>query len=116
MEVIWSWFMSWTWWQYILFGMALWFSTQNFILPDPWSVWLALRKNGPMALMPFGVLAVVVGVINLVIWLWKSVDFVFTPVHIAPWLWLVLAAGVIILVVYVIVRRAQNLPLIPRRS
>lgn len=100
-----NWFFALPWWVHILVGMALWFSIQNFVLFDDWSVWLAKRENGPMALMPFGVVALIVGIVNLVVWLFKSIDLVWVPMTVAPWLWYAIVFGVIVVIVFFVTRR-----------
>ncbi len=103
-----NWFYLLPWWAHVLIGMAIWFSIQNFVLPDPWSVWLALRKNGPTALLPFAVVALLIGLINVAIWLYKSVRFVWVPNTIAPWLWLLVVFGVIVVVVFFAIRNHKS--------
>lgn len=102
------------WWGWLVIGVAAWFSVQNFVLPDDWSVWLAKRKNGLTAILPLAIAALIVGLGNV---LWASgLAFVaaFKQITIAPWVWWLLLAGAIFVALFVFVRWFNSRPVVRR--
>lgn len=107
--------MSQDYWLGLATGIVVWFIVNNFVLPDPWSTWLGLRRNFPTVLMPFGVALALVAVINLIYGSGWALIQAFNLVHFAPWVWWTLASGVAIILIYTIARRLMNRPWLPWR-
>jgi len=53
------------WWLWLFIGAFLWAVTNSFILPDGLSQQWALRKNTPFALLPFGIVLLIVWIANM---------------------------------------------------
>lgn len=102
------------WWVWFLVGGAFVFVVQTFILPDGWSTWLALRRNGLTALLPFGLLALAIGIGNFLWALCLATIAAFKQITVAPWVMWLLLAGVFISALYELVRRRNNRPVTRR--
>lgn len=103
------------WWAWFLFGGAFWFAVQNFVLPDPWSIWLAVRRNGLTILLPFAALAFLIGFGNLAVASVIAFVAAFKQIIIAPWVWWSLLAGIFVLDLYLLVWRRHNRPIVRRK-
>jgi len=89
-------------------GMVLWFVVQNLILPDEWAIWLARRRNFPVAVLPVGIVLLVIASVPLVYaFLWSFIQ-AFGLVRIERWVWTILAVGVAITAVCLMVVRWLN--------
>lgn len=53
---------------FMILGAVIWQLIDSFGLPDPWSIWLAARKNVPGWLIWIGGVFFAIGVIFLVYW------------------------------------------------
>lgn len=78
------------------------------IVPDPWAVWLATRKNLPTWLMPFGLVALLVGLGNLTYAVGAAVLAALANTRVAPWVWLATLVGAVVLIVFFLLRRHNN--------
>lgn len=96
------------WWGWFLAGAATWFFINTFGLPDPWSVWLALRENGLVALLPFGILFLLVGGWNLMVGAWLVFFEAISRLQISGYVWVAVVAGLILSIPGAIVLRRRR--------
>ena len=79
------------------------------IVPDELAksaaTWVVTRKNVPTMLMPFGIIALVVGLGGLAVALYAA----FSNLRVVPGIWLLIVAGVLVIGLYFATHR-------PRRS
>lgn len=83
------------------------------IVPDPWSRWFVSIRNVPTWMLPFGIVLLVVALGNLLIaggWAFLQA---LGLVSIAPWVWIALAVGVVVVAIFTIVRRLRQQPVQP---
>lgn len=78
------------------------------VVPDKWAIWLATRKNLPTWLMPFGVLGLLLGLGNLLYALGAAVVEALANTKVAPWVWYVTLAGLIVVVMFFVVHRLRG--------
>lgn len=102
--------MSQEFWLGVATGTVVTIFVLSLVVPNRWATWLVTRSNLPTVLMPFGVLLLSLAVINLVYGLGWAILRALGLVQIATWVWLALAAGVLILAIYIGVRRALRQP------
>ena len=84
------------WWAVALGSSLLTLLFLAAVLPDHWAMWLVARRNVPTELLPFGVVALVIGVAILA---WALIQ-AFGFVTVSPVVWLLLAFGVLILLIW----------------
>lgn len=83
------------------------------IVPDRWSRWFVSIRNVPTWMLPFGIVLVVVALGNLVVAVGWAILQALGLVSIAPWIWIALAVGVVVIAIFVIVRRLRHQPAQP---
>lgn len=111
-----NWFVSLAWYWHVLIGMVLWFSIQNLIINDDTARKMAERKNGFIAIFPVAMVLALIGLFNLVVAVFSSVDVSWKPASIESWVWLATIVGVILLVAYIVYRKAKGLSVLPWKN
>lgn len=97
-------------WMFFGMGIVSVVCVLCWLFPDAWAIWLVRRRNGPVWLLPFGVLALLLGAGNLAVTLGWAISQALLQVQIQPWVWVLLLAGVIIVGLFFITRRFQRNP------
>lgn len=97
------------WWGWFLAGGLCWFSVNCFALPDSWSTWLGQRRNGPLALLPFGILALIAGGFNVLLGVgWALLEAIghfasrVVAVRFEPWVVVAAGGGLAIVLFYLV--------------
>lgn len=94
-------------WMWFLAGVIAWAVVQNLVLPDPWAVWLAQRRNLPVVLQLLAILGVAVSLGWNILVLTVGGAFIqaLSRVRIELWVWEVLVGSILLLIVAVILSR-----------
>ncbi len=86
-----------------LAGMLTCWLLNALVLPDNRSSWLHARRNVPTVLLPLGVVALVIAAAAIILGLAQAMVYI----RINPAVWLLLAAGLIILILWFATRRRR---------
>lgn len=84
------------WWVIALVSILLTLIVMAAVLPDDWSHWISSRRNVPLELLPFGVVALLVGVVVLA---WAFIQ-AMAFITVDPVVWLLLVAGILVILIW----------------
>ena len=79
-------------------------------VPDDWARWLVERKNLPKWLMPFGIVAFLVAMGNLIYAVGGALIKALSLVRVAPWVWGLLFVGVVLVALFILTRKFFSEP------